>query len=592
MKTNRLLHYTVIALSFTAVIVTTAIVATPHLLENKHIRAQARVLLSKWAGGEFRIRGDIKVDYFLGAKFSATDVEITKFDRTSGLKHFKAKQLSADISWLSLLSGTIGFNRLSIVSPEFTFSKDFISSDKSSSEKLTNSPLTRLIRKAAVNRVTIHNGRMKLWSEGNLQEISNIYSKVYVSSRARIISGRSSFVYRDVPHHLTFRTKKKGIHNGVSHMYVKYSLKSELGATDFQGNLEFHKSIQAIGKKNIRIHNIRDFSKWVGRPLPDGSGLKDFQLSADMQLKDNKLTMSNSHLKMDGNNASGVLTVNLSDRNVDIGGTLDIPRLSLLPYAGQEKLTASEKGVKKIPFHFLKYITADLRVSAGEITAPKFQAWSSAMAISINSGKMLFDIADMRIFEGSARGQIEIDGDRVVPKISVQGYLQNISTSHCLENITNNGVMEGRASVDVSLTAEGKTLNKIIESLAGKWTVKMAAGGQVNMDLINLFAQTTATPVKGWNSFKNGVTRFKNLDISSDMQDGTANIKTVMLATDQRRYSGNGSIHIPNHSMNYQVTMSSHNEEDKADTVGSINNIALQMKGHWNAPEIAINPKP
>ncbi len=591
MKTSRLLHNALLALFLTIIVLFTAIIATPHLLGNEHIRSQAKHILSKWSGGDFRIHGDIKVDYFLGAKFSAKNVEISGFDPDSPVEHITAKHLSVDISWLSLLSGKIGFNRISLDTPEVIFSKKFTPITSGHEGGLSGKHLAELMSRAVVNRIVVRNGRMKFRVDGAQQVFSNISGKVYVSSRSRIISGRSSFKYRDIIHNINFRTKKRNRRAGVLRTYLKYSLNNEFGSIGFKGDLFLGKSVNISGKQNIYIKSIRDVAKWAGKALPQGTSLQDFQLDAYIASKDNKVTLSNSNLSLDGNYASGVVTISLNDKNIDVGGTLDIPRLTLTPYFSDQQTSSADNDIQQLPFYLLKLITADLRISAGEVTAPRFQAWNSAAAISVHSGKMLLDIADMKVFEGSARGQIEIDSNQVVPKISVTGHFQDISTSHCLENIGNKGVMEGRASAYVSLTANGKTWNTILESLTGNWTVKMAAGGQVNMDLTNLFAQPAPQPVKGWNNFKTGVTRFNNLDISSDMQDGTAKINTVMLAADKRRYSGRGSIHISDHSLNYQVIMSTHNPADGTDITGSVNKVAVQVKGHWDAPEIAINRK-
>ncbi len=588
MKMYRLHRYTIITVLLTVIILLTAIAVTPHLLRNEHVGAQARQILAKWAGGEVRINGSVKVDYFLGATFSASNIEITNFSNNSSVEKVTIKKLSADISWFSLISGKVTLKKLSLVAPKIFLSQMLTPINL---ERLTDTQLSRLIKIDSVNRIVIRNGTVKTPFANHLHDFSGIHSKIYLSSRGRIISGTSTFIYNKEPHTFSFKTKKRTRVKGIHKFFLKYSLKNSLGSIDFWGDMFLGKNISLAGQQNIRLLNVQKFANWSGRPFHNDIGPRKFHMHAHMELKNKEVTLSNTKIKLDDNSASGVLTIGWKKNNIDIDGTLDIPRLSLASYFDQSHIAdATRTAPKPLPFHLLNFLTADLRISAGEIIAPKFRAINSAAAISINSGTMLINIADMKVCQGTASGHIEVDGKKETPKISVLGHFQNFSTSDCLENIADKGVMEGMASAYVSLAAEGKTWNSILKSLAGNWTIKMSSGGQVNMNLTDLFAQTTAHPVKGWNSVKSGITRFENLDISSDMHNGTARIRTVMLATDKKKYSGNGSIHIPNHSLNYLVTMSAHNTADQPDTVGSINNIALQVKGHWNHPEIAVNP--
>ncbi len=132
-------------------------------------------------------------------------------------------------------------------------------------------------------------------------------------------------------------------------------------------------------------------------------------------------------------------------------------------------------------------------------TLPTFTIGRSAATVSLRSGKMLADIAELEIDDGTrGGGQIRIDMSGANPSYDVQAKFESADVGRSVQAVFGHPTVQGRGSITVDLTATGNTGESLLRSLGGKLCVILAEGGRVGLDVNKLAAASEPLPEGAW----------------------------------------------------------------------------------------------
>ncbi len=109
--------------------------------------------------------------------------------------------------------------------------------------------------------------------------------------------------------------------------------------------------------------------------------------------------------------------------------------------------------------------------------------------MSLRDGKMLADIAELEIDDGTrGGGQIRIDMSGANPSYGVQAKFEAADVGRSVQAVFGHPTVQGRGFVTIDLTATGNTGESLLRSLDGKLSVILAEGGRVGLDINELAA--------------------------------------------------------------------------------------------------------
>ncbi|RZI38720.1 hypothetical protein EGT07_32760, partial [Herbaspirillum sp. HC18] len=117
-------------------------------------------------------------------------------------------------------------------------------------------------------------------------------------------------------------------------------------------------------------------------------------------------------------------------------GTLAFSTFDLLPY--YEGLRPQTFGFERpstawsnldLTFPLIRYIDTDLRISTPKVTFKGFDLGRTAATLTVRSGKLLADIAEVELGAGTASLQVTADTTGLVPRYGLKGKLENLDAA-------------------------------------------------------------------------------------------------------------------------------------------------------------------
>ena len=126
--------------------------------------------------------------------------------------------------------------------------------------------------------------------------------------------------------------------------------------------------------------------------------------------------MEKAKITLDGNEASGTLALVVAGPRPLIDATLAFGSLDITPYVDGAKSQSfvfdrqtNSWSVFDLSFPLMKHVDADLRVSAPKVAVKGYALGRGAATITMRSGKLQADIAELELPMGIASAQLTAD---------------------------------------------------------------------------------------------------------------------------------------------------------------------------------------
>jgi AsmA protein len=361
---------------------------------------------------------------------------------------------------------------------------------------------------------------------------------------------------------------------------------------NFEGRLGVADGLDLQGQTEVSLEGVRQVARWFGAGWPSGPTLKEFSIKGQLDWTSQSLAFERSTVRMDGNNATGALELNLSGNRPALVGTLALKTVDISPYlsvggseAGQPPFSWASFTTGNLGIPLGMQLDADLRISAERMQAANIDFGRSAVSISLRGGRLLMDVAELQFNGGFGSGQIGADFTGYRPKLALRGRLEQVDLGRTSTRFAGRNVVQGPATIVSDLTATGQTVPELIASLNGKLSVKTAANGRLGLDMKGLLAATQGGSVEGWSEAAKGTTSFDQLELRLNVRDGVVAVESAQLTAGETAWSAAGTLNIPATSMDLRVVAGA---APTAALAGA--EIArlpgLQVRGPWLSPRI------
>ncbi|MFM1813532.1 MAG: hypothetical protein RLZ98_227 [Pseudomonadota bacterium] len=367
--------------------------------------------------------------------------------------------------------------------------------------------------------------------------------------RGGVLTGGGKGLIRGVPVTFDLRSapQAKLEPDKTNGFTLSFRLKSGIINVEFDGQLRGVAGIEMRGRGRVQSTDLRGTVAWLTGGSSEGTGLKRFEIAGDLDWSQQAVAFDKAAIKLDDNEATGALVLNLAGGRPAITGTLALNTLNLTQYLagdlGDQRRGFDLSSLYAMPFQMPlgKQIDADVRLSASKVVAADLKFERSAATVALKSGRLLADIAQFELAGGQGSGQLGADFRGFWPSFTFRGKIANVDFAKTsLAPVAQK--LQGETGITANLTGHGGSLTEVVRSISGTVGVKSEKGGRLGLDFKALMSAARQEPLKGWSHAKGGTTAFDTLNAELVAKNGTIFAKQLEAVAGRTMWSGKGSL--------------------------------------------------
>lgn len=479
-------------------------------------------------------------------------------------------------------------------------SADFSGSEITTLNKATPggvAPLVAIFQDLKFDALTVSDSTVHLkLADGSTLALHNVTADV-TSNPEGIVHAEGSFVLRGekVAFDTTFGTNLD-VKSGAR--LVSASLKSRLLVADFDGYYMLGENPRLLSQQgDLKIPSLQEAANWIGVVWPSSPGFKDFHAKGQLEWVNRTITFQDAVVQMDGNEATGTLSVNFSGERPAIEGTLGFKTLDLTSYfrssdddaqTSSESLLSLVSTATDLNFPLVGAIDADLRISSDSVVVPGVTIGSSAATISLKGGKMIADVAELEIDDGTrGGGQLRIDMNGPQPSYDIRGKLEDLDIGRAAQAIFGHATIQGQGDAIIEISATGDTGTSLLNSLSGKLYVTMADGGSIGLDIDQLSAAVKSPEARStWTTASTGVMSVDHLDARFAVVNGVIRTERAWATSGKRAVEAEGAINLSARMLDLSLVIGDRPAADAAEDARPEPRVVIDMRGPWKEPSL------
>ncbi len=375
-------------------------------------------------------------------------------------------------------------------------------------------------------------------------------------------------------------------------------------AATLDGSLMLGESPQLLSPQaELTSTDLRATARWLGVNWPSGHGFGPFRAKGQLEWVNRTVAFQNAAIELDENDASGTLSINFAGPRPAVEGTLGLKTLDLTQYLkhaeaaeNRSSLLSSIREASGLAFPLIEAIDADFRISSDSVVLPATTIGRSAATVSLRSGKMLADIAELEFEDGTRGvGQIRIDQSGPDPSYGMQAKFESPDVGHAIQAVFGHPTVQGRGAVIIDLTAAGDSGESLLRSLDGKLSVTLAEGGRIGIDVNVLTApESEALPDTAWQEVSSSAISVDKLDARFVVANGILRAQSAEAVSGARALKADGAISLIERRLDMELAVGdvapSVEASEAASQVKLQPRSIINMHGPWSSPAIRNEP--
>lgn len=374
---------------------------------------------------------------------------------------------------------------------------------------------------------------------------------------------------------------------------VRLSLKGGQLDFNFDGRLvAAGDELELQGPADFSLTSGRAFARWLGAYWPTGAGLRDIAVRGQMRLGHGSIAFENAVARMDGNEATGVVGLRLKQPRPVLSGTLAYKLFDASVYlaaaapdvADGSSWTSLAAGALTVPLGM--HLDADMRISADRVQVGKIELDRVAATVALKDGRLLADVADMRLIGGEGGGQVTADFSGLIPKVSVRGKLEQVDLALMSSALAGSPLLNGRGAIVADLAGTGGTLKDVLTGFSGKLAVRAQTAGRIGLDFRGLLGSGGSGESYGWGDAARGHTAYDSLDMKLVLRDGTILTETAEARAGDATWSAVGVVNLLSDRIDVRLSRGAPGAASAA-AQG-----VVELNGPLRRPRVKVSPAP
>jgi AsmA protein len=523
---------------------------------SSELRDRVAAALSDWTGGTITLTEPLTVRYFPPSLRGG--LVLSNATGLPGVRTITAPDFKITLDFPELLMGRIKLDALRLGKPAITLMEN-TSGDGTESPFAT--VLTAALIDPPIDTLRIRRGTITTASGDRVINDLDVRFNALGSSGA--LRALGSFDFNGETVAFSADSGKVTESDDGRSAPVTLKITSKPVTLRFSGTMLAADGLDGSGEMEVALPDARHFLNWVGLGLPQGDSLKRLSASGTVHWTGSTLTFDDGTFELDGNEAVGLFAVTAAARP-RVEGTLAFETLVLDPYLGAGETEAQEEH----PFDWaiLNHFDADLRISAGEVSAAGLELGSGGFTINAKAGQISGEIGELELCGGRAAGRLGLDLSNARARASAVGTLANVAIETCLEPFALGIPLTGVGVLKFDISTGGGTRSQLVRGLTGEIGVA-ARNGSVPINFPEL-AAVTGTEEEGWS--REAGTAFTSLDADCNLSAGHLWCRDFSMQTPKGLISGSGGVDLAQQTLDWNFLI--------ADPVAPLDSSRLVME--------------
>lgn len=375
---------------------------------------------------------------------------------------------------------------------------------------------------------------------------------------------------------------------GDSLVPVAFQIRSNLLSARFEGHLGTANGPHLQGSGAVQARKLRTLARWFAIPVLPGGDLTGASVVGAVDWSKASLSFTAADVKLDGNEATGSVTLKTAGPRPMIEGTLGFRQFDLARYGSAMMDDAQSNAATPPPGHaklvsVLAAVDADMRLSAGKVVIPGVETGRAAITVGVRNGKLQADLAELEIEGGQARGRFSVDATGATPILGFRGTLAEVDPGRVFSNALKRTPLYGRADIALDVSATGATLPRILSSMSGKGHFTLGQGGRLGLDLKTLVSAAQGAQIVGWSAAGRGVTTLDRLDGRFAIANGAVTLDAVTGRFGTAGWIADGKVDFAERLLDLAIVLT----PLTTDTPPTVRE-SLAIRGTWADPAISF----
>jgi AsmA protein len=580
------------------------------------VRDQMVQQVKAHTGRDLTIAGPTSIALFPQVSVHLADVTLSEPPGMDGGPLLTAKSFAIDVPLLSLLSRQFAVKRLLLVQPtielridadgrrNWSFARTPGGAETAANagpREPTAAPIPRSPKAAGVaaafdqlslENVHISDGTLRFADtrKGALKEITGINVSLSLADPAGPLQGKGNFAWNGEKVAFDGKLSPARALLGEQKGRVALTLTSPLLEAAYDGALMLAPAPALEGKATLKAPSVGALATWLGRHA--GTEPAAVDVTAMVSLEQGRLAITDLNGVAGGGTLSGTLALETERARPYLSGTLrttdlDLGRLLLRPVApaatahrageaerpgnaeaesapaGQAPAVASGKrraagrGWSEAPIDLalLRLADADVTLVVDRLLYRELQTGQSQLALALKDNVAKLTLQDALLYGGRGRGVLTFDAAGPEPATSTELSLDNVLYRPLLRDALGLEWLTGRGKITLSLSGQGQSERKIIETLKGKAELLIGNGEFAGIDVGKLLRAIEQAHFNRLEVSPEDRTPFSELAGSFQINNGLAETNDLRLVGPHLRLNGSGSTNLVERSADYSVRL-------------------------------------
>jgi len=464
------------------------------------------------------------------------------------------------------------------------------------SELQLAAPLMQQIVALGFDLITIRRGTLHIaTADGSILEtITDIQAEV-TGRRKGQIAGRGSFMVRGQRLAFDATLGQPPDKRLPLRWPLKASFKGPLVEASFDGNADVADDLQLSGAAEVSTPSLRKTGRWFGLPLHTTEGFNATVIKGQLNWARQLLAFEKANIVVDGNEANGRLTLNVAGERPLIDATLDFSSLNLTPYVEAARvqflgfdLPATSWSSFDLSLPMIRYVDADLRISARKLALRGYAFGQAGATISAHAGKLQADLTELELNSGTAKAQVMAIMSEAMPRYALRGKIENIDAGSMTALWLGTAGLSGRATLTADLTSTGYSPTEIVKRLSGKSSLTVV-DGRLATDLKALRGAAKAGEAPGWRKLAKSQTGIDQLEARALIIDGVAFADTVHARSGSTGLFASGRFGLADGNMDLRLVVKPNVPADRPLQAGDMTGgEVISLRGPWQDPLVRL----
>jgi AsmA protein len=452
------------------------------------------------------------------------------------------------------------------------------------------SPLIRQLAALGFEQATIRRGTLNVtMADGTVVTLGDIEAELRQGKGQ--IESKGSFALRGQRLAFTATLGQPPDKKAPQRWPLQASFNGKLIQGTFAGHSDLNEDLRLSGEAEISTPSLRRIARWFGIPLQNTEGFNAATIKAELVWAQRSLAFKKARVTVDGNEANGSLVLNLASERPLVDATLDFSRLELAPYveaARPQFLGFDLPGMPWASFDIslplIRYLDADLRISARKVALMGFGFGQGAATITAQGGMLRADVTELEVNSGTLTAQVTANMSEVVPAFALRAKVENIDTGPTSALLLGGAALGGRATLSADLKSSGYSLSDIVRRLSGTTELAMPEGGRLALDLKAL-REAAKAGGRGWRKLGKSHVSVDRLKAQARIGDGVARLDALEARAGTLALTASGRLGLEDASIDMRLTLRPDPPADLppklADMAGSE---TVTLRGPWHDP--------